>query len=114
MGTGNSASQLEELRIDRGKPARSRWRGLWLGVAVVMAVAIALGVWTRSEFTTPATATATTQAQAQPDQTASAPSDSLLDATGYVVARREATVSSKITGKLVEVLVEEGQHVKAG
>ena len=38
----------------------------------------------------------------------------MLDATGYVVARRQATVSSKITGKLIEVLVEEGQRVKAG
>jgi len=36
-----------------------------------------------------------------------------LDASGYVVARREATVSSKITGKVLEVLIEEGQRVAA-
>ena len=30
----------------------------------------------------------------------------VLDASGYVVARLQATVSSKITGKIVEVLVE--------
>jgi RND family efflux transporter MFP subunit len=41
-------------------------------------------------------------------------SSSVLDATGYVVARRMATVSSKITGKVREVLIEEGQHVQAG
>ena len=35
---------------------------------------------------------------------------SLLDASGYVVARRQATVSAKITGKVVEVLIEEGQQ----
>ena len=40
--------------------------------------------------------------------------DSVLDATGYVVARRQATVSSKTTGKVVEVLVEEGMHVEQG
>ena len=40
--------------------------------------------------------------------------DSVLDATGYVVARRQATVSSKTTGKVVEVLVEEGMHVEEG
>jgi RND family efflux transporter MFP subunit len=41
-------------------------------------------------------------------------SASVLDATGYVVARRMATVSSKITGKVREVLIEEGQSVVAG
>ncbi len=38
----------------------------------------------------------------------------LLDATGYVVARRSATIGPKIAGKLIDVLVEEGMHVKAG
>src|SRR6185503_10087300 len=38
----------------------------------------------------------------------------LLNASGYVTARREATVSSKVTGKVVEVLVEEGMKVEAG
>lgn len=37
---------------------------------------------------------------------------SALDASGYVVARRQATVSSKITGKVVDVLIEEGQYVR--
>ena len=39
---------------------------------------------------------------------------SVLDATGYVVARRQATVSSKVTGKVQEVLIEEGKRVKEG
>jgi len=39
---------------------------------------------------------------------------SVLDASGYVTARRIATVSSKVTGKVREVLIEEGQHVKEG
>ncbi len=38
----------------------------------------------------------------------------LLDASGYVVAQREATVSSKIPGKVLEVYISEGQHVVAG
>ena len=40
--------------------------------------------------------------------------ESVLDATGYVVARRSATVSAKTTGKVVEVLIEEGMEVSAG
>jgi RND family efflux transporter MFP subunit len=39
---------------------------------------------------------------------------SVLDATGYVVARRMATVSAKITGKVREVMIEEGQRVEEG
>jgi RND family efflux transporter MFP subunit len=50
--------------------------------------------------------------------TASAPRNTgpagVLDASGYVVARRQATVSSKVTGKVEEVLIEEGMQVKEG
>jgi RND family efflux transporter MFP subunit len=38
----------------------------------------------------------------------------VLNATGYVTARRRATISSKITGKVVEVNVEEGMSVQEG
>ncbi len=38
----------------------------------------------------------------------------VLQATGYVTARREATVSAQITGTLTAVLIEEGEHVKDG
>lgn len=37
-----------------------------------------------------------------------------LIASGYVVARRKATVASEVTGKVVELLVEEGMAVKVG
>jgi transcriptional regulator of acetoin/glycerol metabolism len=38
----------------------------------------------------------------------------VLNASGYVTARRAATVSSKVTGKVIEVLIEEGMKVKEG
>lgn len=38
----------------------------------------------------------------------------VLNASGYVTARRRATVSSKVTGKVVEINVEEGMAVKEG
>jgi RND family efflux transporter MFP subunit len=41
-------------------------------------------------------------------------SSAILQATGYVTARREATVSAQITGALTSVLIEEGEHVTAG
>ena len=39
---------------------------------------------------------------------------SILDASGYVVARRRATVSSKMTGKVIKVFIEEGMYVEEG
>ena len=95
---------LSQLRIDRGADARPRRRtrlyvvlaaavlllggGLWFGVlrarppVVQLAVARAVGQWGGA--------------------------GSVLDASGYVTARRQATVSAKITGKVTEVLIEEG------
>jgi RND family efflux transporter MFP subunit len=43
-----------------------------------------------------------------------ASADSVLHATGYVTARRAATVSAQITGTLTEVLIDEGFRVKKG
>ena len=39
---------------------------------------------------------------------------SVLDASGYVTARRQATVSAKVTGKVTEVRIEEGMRVREG
>lgn len=50
----------------------------------------------------------------KPVSVSGAPSASVLDASGYVTARRQATVSSKITGKVMEVFIEEGMYVEKG
>ena len=102
---------LKELRIDRDAPAdgsSSRLR-LWLGIgaAVVMAALLAAWFFTREK---PVVVTVAT-ARAMP---ATSTGTSVLDATGYVTARRQATVSAKITGKVRDVRIEEGQHVAAG
>ena len=38
----------------------------------------------------------------------------ILSASGYVVARRKATIAAEITGKIVAVMVEEGMVVDEG
>ena len=113
----NKASLLSQLQIDRGaSPAPGGdgpglpWR--WIGVGLGAVVLIALVAWFLiAQPGRPAVQLATAKPVASGEAVQGA---SLLDASGYVVARRQATVSSKITGKVMEVLIEEGQHVAAG
>lgn len=56
---------------------------------------------------------------APPAESASGPASSSvaaggLVASGYVVARRQATVAAEVTGRILEVRVEEGQRVRRG
>jgi RND family efflux transporter MFP subunit len=102
---------LNQLRIDRSvEPPPSR-RGWWIATAVVVAVlALSAAGWAifgGNKAIEVHTAIATVSGSG-------GGSASVLDATGYVVARRMATVSAKITGKVSEVLIEEGQKVEAG
>src|SRR5216117_354434 len=108
--TVDTSELLRELRIDRdGRPPRARWRRLV--VAVVALVALGAGAWLAwSRISTPAVRTVAARA-ATP---AGGGVGSVLDASGYVTARRQATVSAKITGKVTEVLIEEGMHVSEG
>jgi RND family efflux transporter MFP subunit len=110
-----------QLKIDREPPQRRRRRrggegGLpwfWILGGAVLVIALLAGlVWfmiTRPDLTQIETAAA------KPAWTgAAAQGGTLLDASGFVVARREATVSAKIAGKVAEVLIQEGQHVIGG
>jgi RND family efflux transporter MFP subunit len=104
---------LGQLRIDRSAPAPSagiRWPRWLLGAGVALAAVLAGTAWLRLSHAAPPTVHT---ARAQP-MAAGASGASVLDATGYVTARREATVSAQITGTLTAVLIEEGDHVKEG
>jgi RND family efflux transporter MFP subunit len=108
----NSADLLKELRIDRqAAPQPPSRQGLWIGLGVAGAlVLLGVGGWAlfgRDDAVEVRTAPVTAIG-------GGGGSASVLDATGYVVARRMATVSAKITGKVREVLIEEGQRVEAG
>ena len=104
---------LSQLKIDRDSDeSSSSGRPLkWLLLIAVVAGA-GFVVFTA---VLPIEASTVTVRTAVAENLAAVPAgDSVLDATGYVVARRQATVSSKTTGKVVEVLVEEGMHVEQG
>jgi RND family efflux transporter MFP subunit len=107
----SSADLLKQLRIDRSAPPPASRRGLWIALAIAAAVLVLLllgwAVFGRDKAIEVRTADVVAIGNG-------GGSASVLDATGYVVARRMATVSAKITGKVREVLIEEGQHVEAG
>ena len=106
-----SADLLKELRIDRkaAPPATPR-RGPWVVLGVLAIVALAgAGAWWILRHKPVEVHTAPVAAIAAGGESAS-----VLDASGYVVARRMATVSAKITGKVREVFIEEGMRVEQG
>ena len=107
----NKSELLKELRIDRDAPdeGSSGRRRLWIGAGAAALAVAALAAW----FLAREKPVEVQVAVARPMPAVGA-GTSVLDATGYVTARRQATVSAKITGKVREVLIEEGQRVEAG
>ncbi|MGH8051246.1 MAG: efflux RND transporter periplasmic adaptor subunit [Arenimonas sp.] len=101
------ADLLKELSINRGADGQKKKRRLWpifLAIgAVVIGSVVVMGMLKPSEVETTKAVSAAESGPA-----------SVLDASGYVTARRIATVSSKITGKVKEVMIEEGQRVEEG
>jgi RND family efflux transporter MFP subunit len=131
-GTEIDAELLKKLRIDGdqreddGRPAGRGWLLAFAGIAVL--AAFAAGWWLHGFAPAPAGAKPSAEAGAGAPAPAKAdvtgatavtPSppgagSAILQATGYITARRQATVSAQITGTLVQVLIEEGDHVARG
>jgi HlyD family secretion protein len=99
-------SKLDQLKIEREPETESR-SSLWPVVAIIVLVLAVAAYWL---FLKPEAAleVRTVVAREISNQTA----NTVLNASGYVTARRQATVSSKFTGKVMEVLIEEGMAVE--
>jgi RND family efflux transporter MFP subunit len=100
---------LDDLRIERRNKPESNFRFWPVAIGVCVLVLAVVVVWwlTRPQAIEVRTAVAREIASAGGERT-------VLNASGYVTARRAATASSKVTGKVVEVLIEEGMKVKEG
>jgi len=114
----NDAAQTREmlgkLRIDRtATPGRARPAWLVPAGSFLVLVAMVTVTWAflQKDTVPPAVATVIVEAPASGNNGLGS---SVLDASGYVIARRQATVSAKITGKVIEVLIEEGMQVEEG
>jgi len=110
----SNAELLKQLRIDQAQ-RESHGGGNGLKIAIIVGVVVLVlagggGVawWLLGDKALPVQ---TAQATAP---TAQSGAGSVLQATGYITARRQATVSAQITGTLTEVLIEEGDRVKKG
>jgi RND family efflux transporter MFP subunit len=108
----DNAELLKELRIGRHQReehggAGARWP--WIAAAVVVVLLAGAAGW----FWLGHRALPVQVAQAVP-VSADSEAGAVLQATGYVTARRQATVSAQITGTLTAVLIEEGDHVTKG
>jgi RND family efflux transporter MFP subunit len=104
---------LATLKIDRVQPARSPWRWpLFFFVPVILVLGGLYALRVQQAMAAPEVETAVaavSRGGGEPD--AGTP---ILTASGYVVARRKAVVSSKIQGRLAQLLVEEGSRVRQG
>jgi HlyD family secretion protein len=100
---------LDDLRIERSpepEPTSQFWPVA--GGILVLALVMAVVWWLKRPAPIPVHTVLAREA------TGDGTERTVLNSSGYVTARRQATVSSKITGKVVEVLVEEGMKVQEG
>jgi RND family efflux transporter MFP subunit len=105
------SKDLAALRIPQEERGGGRGKTIWVVITLVVIVALIGGgyYWSTALQAAPvkvAPVTAQSGGAASPG--------AVLNASGYVTARRRATVSSKVTGKVLDVLIEEGHPVKAG
>jgi HlyD family secretion protein len=119
----DKAKLLRSLTIDRGAGERERPAGRrWIAAAVVLGCAVvAFAAYALSEFRTQepqrqvaAQPAAQSQAQVAQVQPVTPSEAGNLSASGYVVARRKATVAAEITGKVIGVYIDEGMTVTEG
>lgn len=103
-----SIPDLSALKIQERARNRTRQRP-WViagGAALLIAVALVFALVLKNRKITvevaPARAATATEGAA------------MLNASGYVTPRQRATVAAKITGRVEEMLVEEGMHVQTG
>ena len=103
---------LNNLKIDRTKVPEtedsSSRKFILLGIAIVIVGSFSWIFLSEEELKE--VTTFTVKSLQMSDSSAT----SILDASGYVVARRRATVSSKMTGKVMKVFIEEGMYVEEG
>jgi RND family efflux transporter MFP subunit len=103
---------INKLKIDKTQkltgPSRRKKKPFFIALAIALLFILSF-LYVAGIIAPATTIDVTTVAQIYPSQ-----SLSVLNASGYIVAERKAAVASKITGRLVDLMVEEGSKVKKG
>jgi HlyD family secretion protein len=101
--------ELAALRIERAplRPERGPWVRRMVLLVLLGTAGLAAWLWFTRERPIEVEVASVTERAAGAQA-------SVLNASGYVTARRRATVSSKITGRVIEVNVDEGMAVREG
>jgi RND family efflux transporter MFP subunit len=103
----DKSSLLDQLRIERPAETEPATWPKWAAIVIALVAIAGVAAWLLWPRGIPVHAATVRVAAAD----VVAGPGTILDASGYVVARRQATVSSKITGKVMQVSIEEGQRV---
>ena len=104
---------LNDLKIDRSDSNNSEQSPLSKIIIIVVISVLVLAV-TKFIFFSEDELLEVTAYKAKSANQSNNSAASVLDASGYVTARMQATVSSKLTGKVLEVYIEEGMFVEKG
>lgn len=115
MSTSNLSRDLAALRIDRSRSAArgsSRWKGVVVALIVIglLGGAGAFGYSLLKDRLAPRREVKTGVVKLMTSGQVS----TVLSATGYLESRFQASVGSKVPGRVSEVFVSEGQKVKKG
>ena len=112
--TDEQSALIDQLRIKRTpKPKRGRSKLPWIMLLLLLLAAAGGGYWwwQNNETGVPVT---TANARALPSSNQPSAGASMLDASGYVVAHRQATVASLLAGWVAALPIEEGEQVTQG
>ena len=109
MNEAGNTHKLSDLSIDDGaRDAESGRRWIWwVVIAAILIFSMIIVIAVRSSKTIEVTVSTARAAETGTAAT-------VLNASGYVEPRRKATVAAKITGRVTEVLVDEGMVVEEG
>jgi HlyD family secretion protein len=109
----NMEPELKSLRIDRSRkrPRESSGIGRWIFIALFLILVSAGAIYAYSALTRPVEVDVTRVKAASVGETTRA-GDTILNATGYIVAAHKIELAAKVVGKVAWIGVEKGDRVK--
>jgi HlyD family secretion protein len=109
-------TELRSLRIDRNKKRSgepSAWATRWILIGITIFVVLGAGRFAYSKLNA-ATDVETLRVVSTQPGSGAAEGETVLNATGYIVAHHKIEVAAKVIGRVLWIGVEKGDKVKQG